>query len=274
MKYLFALILCTLCILLFSLVGLYTTGSKQYSIASRSRFLEVVNKDDQVVGYLFGSLHTSLEKEEIESTIDTVNGLLPTTKHLFLECIIGHWTAMQSGVEKAVLKAVENSDMDIKVKELETLSAQKAMLGGIFAVGSKVGRLPYGGFFIKYPGICSIINSLNNIIWFFPNAVYALLINPEFATQNAHKINNELTQFRKDFLNNVTSVATDEQVDLLQLVVRDRVMYQVLTKSVGEFSQDNLFIVIIGNLHLSLDSGIISHFEADGYTVRPMAIGE
>lgn len=269
------LILMFISLLIFSLVGLYTTGNRRYSTTSRSRFLEVVDKDGQkTVGYLFGSLHTSLEKEEIESTVNIVNGLLPNIKHLFLECMIGHWTTMQEGVEKVILRELEKSGSDIRVKELESLSVQRAMLGAIFRVGSRLGRLPYNGLFIKFPGICSIVSSVNNIIWLIPNLIYSLLVNPEYATQTAHKNNKDLARFRKDFLNHVTSVPTDEQVDLFELELRDKIMYEVLFKSIGKLSEDNLFIVFIGNLHLSLDSGIISHFEAQGCIVRPMILEE
>lgn len=255
---------------LFSLVSIYTTNKNKYESVDRSRFLEVVNSDEEVVGYLIGSVHAGLEEKELEKTIRVVGSLLSAVKHVYLECITGHWSHMPMGAEKVVLRSVENEYPDVEVGELETLVSQRAMLAGVFSVGKNTYRLHFGSVFLKLPVICTIIAGFVKLIWLLPNLVYIYLINPEYNAEYIKTQNKRLADIRKAYINDEVGFVSSEEVNLYQLFIRDREMYKTICKKVGEFSKDHKFLVLVGMFHLAYDKGLVSYFEKDGYTIRPM----
>jgi uncharacterized protein YbaP (TraB family) len=245
------------------------TKIKNYSCTNRSRNLQIKDQNGKIVGYLLGSLHSSLTEEEINKYGKTVEPLLKEVKTVHFECIPNHWTKMGIGIERKMLQILDEYE-NIKVFELESLESQIALTGSIFLIGKKQCHVPYGNLFMSCPTFAQIVNGFNLLIWSVPNLIYRTFINPNFITEYTKEQRDRLSELRKHFLNGKTGTLTKQEVKQFRIIERDKKMYAKLQKNIGTFNSDNKFLLIIGMGHVSTNNGIISHFEKNGYKVESL----
>lgn len=243
---------------------------KEYSQTIRSTKLKVINKENQIVGYLFGSMHPGFSKEELNPIKDFFSETIPTVTHIFVEAIAGHWSAMRDGVEKTLLQEAEHQKRSISVTSLESLESAQAMLGSLFYIGKNIYYIPYGSLFISHTRIANTINFLNQLFWLIPNILYQNIINPSFRSDLLNKNNTQLIELRSNYLNNKTALLENKQIDQYRIMIRDKNMYKKVKETLHTFSGKDKFLIVIGSGHLSVDNGIISHFVKDGYKVEPV----
>ena len=67
-----------------------------------------------------------------------------------------------------------------------------------------------------------------------------------------------------------TGVFGSKDIEKFRIIDRDQRIYLRLKQSLGNVSEKNKFLLVLGIMHLSADDGILSHFRADGYTIESM----
>jgi hypothetical protein len=157
---------------------------------------------------------------------------------------------------------------------METAASQEVLVSSVKLAGPWVYYLPWGSLCSSYPTLVSLINTWVNIIWIWPNLIYQKLINPSFVEKRTLVQSKRLMELRKDFLSGKTGIFPPMEVRYLEIQRRDENMYKNVQAVIThpEYDSSKKFVICIGMLHLSLDKGILSHFESNGYTLKPAPI--
>ena len=114
------------------------------------------------------------------------------------------------------------------------------------------------------------VNQVNHIFCYPSNFVYQNFMRGDF-THTTHQAQSlTLKNIRDNFLRGHTGVFDSKDIERFRIIERDQRIYLRLHQSLGNLSEKNKFLLVLGVMHLSADDGILSRFRADGYTIEPM----
>lgn len=244
---------------------------QHYASTDKSRHL-VVKKDGRIVGYIKGSAHLGLTEAELREDKQFFQEMIPQSTHVFFEANVGHWSGLAIGLERVALEVLEPVSDQVKAVYMESVDAQRAMLGSIYFYGNETYYIPYGNLYDTWPTAASFINSGVSVALWPGTVVYQRLLSTGFADRQNDKNVRQMQTFRRDYLRGRTGVMDSKLIESFRIVQRDQRMYARIQQVLADDANHGPFIVIIGMAHLAADDGLLSHFKADGYVIESMSL--
>lgn len=237
------------------------------------RFL-CVKKDGGIVGHIRGSLHEGIPQYGPSYDHQELIHLYQSVKHVFHEIAIPDSYLDPTGYEFLSTDAARRQEL--KVHSLETAAIHLDTIYSNFLWQGDMHHISFGSFEEQYPEVSFSIK-LTALLLHMPGlAVYELgryLKNRCFGTAENHAINavSDREIFKKIvllFTQGLCPKLQTQEIDLFNVVSRDKRAYHYLCETVGPFSPDHKFAIVIGAGHLSTKSGLLSHFKKDGYSIE------
>ena len=174
------------------------------------------------------------------------------------------------GLERVALEVLEPVADQVKAVYMESVDAQRAMLGSIYFYGNETYYIPYGNLYDTWPTAASFINSGVSVALWPGTVVYQRLLSSGFSDRQNDKNVRQMQTFRHDYLRGRTGVMDSKLIESC-IVQRDQRMYARIQQVLADANHGQ-FIVIIGMAHLKADDGLLSHFKADGYVIESISM--
>lgn len=242
---------------------------QHYASTDQSRHL-VVKKDGRIVGYIKGSAHLGLTQAELSKDKQFFQEIIPQSTHVFFEANVGHWSGLAVGLERIALEVLEPVSDRVKAVYMESIDAQRAMLGSIYFYGDETYYIPYGNLYDTWSTTAGFVNAGVSIALWPGTLVYQKLLSTGFADRVNDKNVTQMQAFRRDYLRGRTGVMDSKMIESFRIVQRDQRMYARIQQVLADDADHGQFIVIIGMMHLAANDGLLSHFKADGYVIESM----
>ena len=259
-------------IILNSYVVILTHYYSQSSTCKPRSFKVYDNKHAQV-GIITGSVHNGLTEKELKPSIDFLSQYLEDTQNIYLEVDKEHIPRSNdgfTGLEAAFIDILEDRAQVDKIFALEHPLEQHQIFADLYQIGPNTYSLPLKKLYAVTPVGAQLIRQYNRILLFPINFLYSAIINPQFSSTTQTKQINILNAMKKNFLANQTGTAESQDIMNLRLSERDLEMFKKL-QSHQQISKGH-FILILGQLHLANDNGILSLFNKAGSELEPIEL--
>ena len=254
-------------------LNIYTvlySSTTNYSSTDKSRTYKVFNTQQEQVGIIMGSMHLGLAQEDLEPSINFLSENMPQTKHVYIECKVDNppGTAI-TGLESAFSSKLEKQYKEIEVIELENMDEQLELLRNIYQIGPYTYSLPFEKISSVNKHLAATITSINALLWLPVNLIYKNIINPHYLSEQQKEYSETMKESRRSFLENRTGkIDSYGIINWFRLNERDIKIFNKFKQH--QEQEPGTFIMIIGQLHLANDNGILSIFEKEGYTLKPV----
>ncbi len=234
-----------------------------------------IYKNKQFAGYLLGSFHMHLNPSEYSALQIKLAPLIEACDKIYLEAEMPHFTQLHLGTERAILEEVDKKQQQNKLRYLESMNFQKAMLNSSVWIGTKIVFLPWFNYKLlnKFPVTFLILSLITQKFLMLFNFVFNLLTGNKniLAVQKFHQNSGkQLTQMHQDYVNGIAPSLDPLSNQMLMMQQRDINFAEKITKVNSTTIKTNLYVV--GANHLTGDNSLVEKLKTAGFTLEEYAI--
>jgi len=240
----------------------------------KSSIFYTIYKNNELKGYILGSLHMLLNPEDYEAKKEDLAPYFDKCKTFIFEINTQRlYTQLPLGIERVAYELLESKE-DTSILYLEALAFQQAMLGMRIFFGESIIQLPWHSYNLlkNYAKPIIFANKACSFFAILYNTVYNLFSSQKHSLA-VHKFQKEQqkisTRFFKEYQQEKFTELSHE--DKISLCIEERHDDWIEILRDNTDIQGPVFITV-GVAHLPGEKGLIKLLEKEGYELVPQTL--
>ena len=239
-----------------------------------SKIFYTLHKNNELKGYLLGSLHMLLNPEDYEIKKEDLAPYFDKCKTFIFEVDTQRlYTQLPFGIERVAYELLE-SKQDKSIVYLESLAFQRAMLGMRIFFGESIIQLPWHSYNLlkKYAKPIIFANKFCSFFARLYNTAYNMFFSQKHSLA-VHEFQKEQQQISIKFFKEYQQEKFTElsHEDKVSLCIEERHDDWIEILRDNTDIQGPIFITV-GVAHLPGEKGLIKLLEQEGYELTPQTL--